>query len=74
MRRGRGPNFAIRTKIRASLRGEQAVENWKRSAANEDQIISYELQTLEDSFLAVEVSKDDVEDVIARWTGVPVAR
>jgi ATP-dependent Clp protease ATP-binding subunit ClpC len=51
----------------------QAVENWKRSAANEDQIISYELQTLEDSFLAVEVSKDDVEDVIARWTGVPVA-
>lgn len=52
---------------------KETVENWKRAAANEDQIITYELQTFEDSFLAVEVSKDDVEEVIARWTGVPVA-
>jgi ATP-dependent Clp protease ATP-binding subunit ClpC len=27
---------------------------------------------LEDSFFAVEVTKDDVDEVIARWTGVPV--
>ncbi|MEP7076248.1 MAG: ATP-dependent Clp protease ATP-binding subunit, partial [Acidobacteriota bacterium] len=52
---------------------KETVENWKRAAANEDQIITYELHSFEDSFLAVEVSKDDVEDVIARWTGVPVA-
>ncbi len=50
-----------------------AVENWKRAAANEDQLISYELQTIEDSLIAVEVTKDDVDEVIARWTGVPVA-
>jgi ATP-dependent Clp protease ATP-binding subunit ClpC len=31
-----------------------------------------ELKTLEDSFFAVEVTKDDVEEVIARWTGIPV--
>lgn len=52
---------------------KEAVENWKRAAANEDQLISYELRSLEDSFLAVEVGKDDVDEVIARWTGVPVA-
>lgn len=51
----------------------ETVENWKRAAANEEQLISLELRTIEDSFLAVEVSKDDVDDVIARWTGVPVA-
>lgn len=52
---------------------KETVENWKRAAANEDQIITYELHAFEDSFLAVEVSKDDVEEVVARWTGVPVA-
>jgi ATP-dependent Clp protease ATP-binding subunit ClpC len=52
---------------------KETVENWKRSAANEDQLISYELRSLEDSFISVEVTKDDVDEVIARWTGVPVA-
>ncbi len=51
---------------------KETVENWKRAAANEDQLISYELRSLEDSFFAVEVTKDDVDDVVARWTGVPV--
>jgi len=52
---------------------KETVENWKRAAANEDQLISYELRTMEDTFFTVEVTKDDVDDVIARWTGVPVA-
>src|SRR5438552_2178527 len=52
---------------------KETVQNWKRAAANEDQLISLELQTLDASFFAVEVTKDDVDDVIARWTGVPVA-
>ncbi len=51
----------------------EAVENWKRAAANEDQLISYELQSIEESLVAIEVTKDDVDEVIARWTGVPVA-
>ncbi len=55
------------------LSWKETVENWKRAAANEDQLISYELRTIEDSFFAVEVTKDDVDDVIARWTGVPVS-
>lgn len=52
---------------------KETVENWKRAAANEDQLISYELRSLEDSFFAIEVTKDDVDEVIARWTGVPVS-
>jgi ATP-dependent Clp protease ATP-binding subunit ClpC len=68
-----------RAKLRHSHenRGEpswkETVENWKRAAANEDQLINYELRSLEDSFAAVEVTKDDVDAVIARWTGVPVS-
>jgi ATP-dependent Clp protease ATP-binding subunit ClpC len=52
---------------------KETVDNWKRAAANEEQLISYELQTIEDSFFSVEVTKDDVDEVIARWTGVPVS-
>ena len=66
---------------RAKLRYEQengsdpswkeTVENWK-SVTDDDKLISLELKTIEDSFLAVEVTKDDVEEVIARWTGIPI--
>lgn len=52
---------------------KETVESWKRNSANADQIISFELKSLEDSFFSVEVTKDDVDDVIARWTGVPVS-
>jgi ATP-dependent Clp protease ATP-binding subunit ClpC len=66
-----------RAKLRHQQEGEpswkETVENWKRAAANEDQLISYELRSLEDSFFVVEVTKDDVDEVIARWTGVPVS-
>ena len=68
---------------RAKLRHEQerdgdlswkeAVENWKRVAASEEQLVSYELNSMDESFFDVEVTKSDVDDVIARWTGIPVA-
>jgi ATP-dependent Clp protease ATP-binding subunit ClpC len=51
---------------------KEAVENWKR-VASEDQVVNLELETLEDSFFAVEVGKADVDEVISRWTGVPVS-
>ncbi|HEY0460157.1 MAG TPA: ATP-dependent Clp protease ATP-binding subunit [Pyrinomonadaceae bacterium] len=53
---------------------KEAVENWKRATANEEQLLAFELNNLEDSFLAVEVTREDVEEVIARWTGIPVQR
>jgi ATP-dependent Clp protease ATP-binding subunit ClpC len=53
---------------------KETVENWKRvTAANDEQLLALELENLEESFFAVEVTKDDVEEVIARWTGVPVS-
>jgi ATP-dependent Clp protease ATP-binding subunit ClpC len=51
---------------------KETVENWKRATANEEQLLAFELKNLESSFFAVEVTKEDVEDVIARWTGIPV--
>jgi len=50
---------------------KETVENWKR-VASDDQVVNLELETLEDSFFAVEVGKSDVDEVISRWTGVPV--
>jgi ATP-dependent Clp protease ATP-binding subunit ClpC len=51
---------------------KETVNNWKRATADEEKLLSYELKNLEDSFFAVEVTKEDVEEVIARWTGIPV--
>ncbi len=51
---------------------KETVENWKRATANDEQLLAFELNNLEDSFLAVEVTREDVEEVIARWTGIPV--
>ena len=68
---------------RAKLRHEQengtdlswkeAVENWKRVAASDEQLVSYELNSMQESLFNVEVTKADVDEVIARWTGIPVA-
>ncbi len=51
---------------------KETVENYKRVIANEEQLLAFELNNLGDSFLAVEVTREDVEEVIARWTGIPV--
>ncbi|HSK72698.1 MAG TPA: ATP-dependent Clp protease ATP-binding subunit, partial [Pyrinomonadaceae bacterium] len=51
---------------------KETVENWKRANINEEQLFALELETLEDSFFAVEVTRDDVEEVISRWTGIPI--
>ncbi len=55
------------------LSWKETVANWKRVAASDEQLEAYELESLEESFFTVEVTRDDVEDVIARWTGVPVS-
>ncbi|QYO65690.1 ATP-dependent Clp protease ATP-binding subunit [Leptolyngbya sp. 7M] len=52
---------------------KETVENWKRATASEDQLISFELRSIEDSLSTIEVTKDDIDEVIVRWTGVPVS-
>ena len=54
------------------LSWKEAVETWKQTA-NEDQLLSLEINSLDDAFVSVEVRKSDVDDVISRWTGIPVA-
>ena len=55
----------------ADISWKQTVENWKKVTSDERKI-SLEIESLEQSFFAVEVTKDDVEEVIARWTGIPI--
>lgn len=65
-----------RAKLRYQNEGEpswkETINNWKKATIDEEKLISFELKTLEDSFFAVEVSKEDVEEVISRWTGIPI--
>jgi ATP-dependent Clp protease ATP-binding subunit ClpC len=56
----------------SDLSWKETIDNWKRISAKEEQLISFELESLEDSFFAVEVTREDVEEVIARWTGIPI--
>jgi ATP-dependent Clp protease ATP-binding subunit ClpC len=70
---GARAKLRYRQEAAPELSWKETVSNWKRATASEEQIISYELESLEDSFYAVEVTKDDVEEVISRWTGVPVS-
>jgi len=51
----------------------ETVERWKRTSANEEQLLSFELKSLESTLHEVEVTKNDVDEVIARWTGIPVS-
>jgi ATP-dependent Clp protease ATP-binding subunit ClpC len=55
----------------ADISWKQTVENWKRITSDEHKI-SLEIESLEQAFFSIEVTKDDVEEVIARWTGIPI--
>jgi ATP-dependent Clp protease ATP-binding subunit ClpC len=51
----------------------ETVEIWRRdNASNEDRLLALELQNLASSFFTVEVTKEDIEAVVARQTGIPV--
>ncbi len=50
---------------------EKEVNNWKKGV-DEDKLLDFEIKTLEESLSTIEVTKEDVEEVIARWTGIPV--
>jgi ATP-dependent Clp protease ATP-binding subunit ClpC len=55
----------------ADISWRQTVQNWKNATSDEHKF-AFELENLEESFFAVEVTRDDVEEVIARWTGIPI--
>jgi len=51
---------------------KETVDSWKRTAANDDQLLSMEIKSLDEAFIPVEVRKSEVDEVIARATGIPV--
>jgi ATP-dependent Clp protease ATP-binding subunit ClpC len=67
-----GARAKLRYQNEAEPSWKETVNNWKKATVDEEKLLSFELKNLEDSFLAVEVSKEDVEEVIARWTGIPI--
>jgi ATP-dependent Clp protease ATP-binding subunit ClpC len=67
-----GARAKLRFENEAEPSWKETVNNWKRATVDEEKLLSFELKSLEDSFFAVEVTKEDVEDVIARWTGIPI--
>jgi ATP-dependent Clp protease ATP-binding subunit ClpC len=67
-----GARAKLRYQNEAEPSWKETVNNWKRATIDEDKLLSFELKNLEESFLTVEVTKEDVEEVIARWTGIPV--
>jgi ATP-dependent Clp protease ATP-binding subunit ClpC len=68
-----GARAKLRNQVEADaeISWKQTVNNWKRSTAD-DRRFSLELNDLENSFFTVEVTRDDVESVISRWTGIPI--
>ncbi len=62
----------------AEIAWQQTVKNWSKSntaknSPSEDQYFNFSFSDLDDSFAALEVTRNDVEDIIARWTGIPAA-
>ncbi|MGH9946049.1 MAG: ATP-dependent Clp protease ATP-binding subunit [Pyrinomonadaceae bacterium] len=51
---------------------KETIESWKRTAAKDEHLLNIELRSIDDALAVVEVRKSDVDDVIARATGIPV--
>ncbi len=58
----------------AEITWQQTVKNWNKTANNNDErIFNLSLENLDNTFAPLEVQRADIEEVIARWTGIPVA-
>jgi ATP-dependent Clp protease ATP-binding subunit ClpC len=67
-----GARAKLRYQTQAEPSWQETVNNWKRTTTNEENLLALELENLKESFFTVEVTKEDIEQVIARWTGIPV--
>lgn len=67
-----GARAKLRYQTEAEPSWQETISNWKRASASEENLLALELESLKESFFTVEVTKEDVEEVIARWTGIPV--
>ncbi len=67
-----GARAKLRFQNDAEPSWKETINNWKRATIDEEKLLSFELKNLDETFFTVEVSKEDVEEVISRWTGIPI--
>ena len=56
----------------AEVAWQQTVKSWSKATDNDERMFNLELNNLE-GFSSVNVTRNDIEEVIARWTGIPIA-
>src|SRR5437879_8973739 len=67
-------------RVKLRVRSEQgnledwsaSIGDWSRATASAERLLAAGDSTDQDAFVAAEVTRDDIEEVIARWTGIPV--
>ena len=59
----------------AEITWQQTVKNWNKTANNnnDERVFNLSLENLDNTFAQLEVTRGDIEEVIARWTGIPAA-
>ncbi|MDQ4120904.1 MAG: ATP-dependent Clp protease ATP-binding subunit [Acidobacteriota bacterium] len=57
----------------ADVAWQQTVKNWSKATDNDERLFNLELNNFDEGFAAIEVTRNDIEEVIARWTGIPIA-
>jgi ATP-dependent Clp protease ATP-binding subunit ClpC len=56
----------------AEVAWQQTVKSWSKATDNDERLFNLELNNLE-GLSSVDVTRNDIEEVIARWTGIPIA-
>jgi ATP-dependent Clp protease ATP-binding subunit ClpC len=57
----------------AEVAWQQTVKSWSKATDNDERLFNLELNNFEDGFASAGVTRNDIEEVIARWTGIPIA-
>jgi len=57
----------------AEVAWQQTVKSWSKATDNDERLFNLELNNFEDGFSSAGVTRNDIEEVIARWTGIPIA-
>jgi ATP-dependent Clp protease ATP-binding subunit ClpC len=57
----------------AEVAWQQTVKSWSKATDNDERLFNLELNNFEDGFTSAGVTRNDIEEVIARWTGIPIA-
>src|SRR5438876_3717267 len=66
-------------RVKLRVRSEQgnledwsaSIGDWSRATASAERLLAAGDSADQDTFVAAEVTRDDIEEVIARWTGIP---